>query len=290
MRGIVLAGGSGTRLRPLTHVTSKQLLPVYDKPLVYYPLSVLLLARIKEVLIVSAPDDLPGFQRLLGDGSQLGISLRYAEQTAPRGLADSLRVGADFIGDEDVCLILGDNLFYGHDLPGLVRQEIEKLDGATVFGYQVADPQRYGVAVLDPLTGGLADIQEKPRHPQSNLAITGLYMYQNDAVAYAHELTPSPRGELEITDLNRRFIDEGRAKLVTLGRGYTWLDAGTPDSLLEAGNFVQTLQRRQGIQVACLEEVAYRSGLIDNGQLRSLIEEAGSRSALGRYLEEVAAT
>jgi glucose-1-phosphate thymidylyltransferase len=288
MRGIVLAGGEGTRLRPLTLATSKQLLPVYDKPLVFYPLSVLLLAGIREILVISDPDHLPCFEKVLGDGAELGVSLSYAEQTAPRGLADALRIGADFIGDDSVTLILGDNIFYGHDLPGVMRQEIEKLNGATVFGHHVADPRRYGVAVLDPVTGGLADIEEKPAQPRSNVAITGLYMYDNDAVGYARELQPSARGELEITDLNRRFIEEERAKLVTLGRGYTWLDAGTPDSLLEAGKFVQTLQARQGIQVACLEEVAYRSGLIGDRQLTRLIEAAGPDSILGQYLAEVA--
>jgi glucose-1-phosphate thymidylyltransferase len=287
MRGIILAGGSGTRLRPLTYVTSKQLLPVYDKPLVYYPLSVLMLARIREILIISDPRHLPEFRRLFGDGSQLGLSLSYAEQSAPRGLADALRIGAGFIGDESVCLILGDNIFYGNDLPGLIRQEIEKLDGATVFGYQVAEPQRYGVAVPDPVTGGLADIEEKPVRPRSNIAITGLYMYDNDAVAYARSLTPSARGELEITDLNRRYIEEGRAKLVTLGRGFTWLDAGTPESLLEAGTFVHTLQKRQGIQVACLEEIAYRSGLIGDEQLGRLIGEANPGSPLSDYLASI---
>lgn len=288
MRGIILAGGSGSRLHPLTRITSKQLLPVYDKPLVYYPLSVLMLARISEILIVSSPHHIDQFRTLLGDGKSIGIRLEYAEQAEPRGLADALRIGRDFVGDEDVCLILGDNIFYGYDLPGLIRREIGRLDGCTLFGYPVADPERFGVATLDRSDGDrVVEIEEKPEKPRGNLAVTGLYLYGNEAIGYADELAPSARGELEITDLNRRFVEQGRARLVRLGRGITWLDTGTPDSLLEAGSFVQMLQKRQGVQVACLEEVAYRAGLIDRDELERLIDAAGAESALGGYLAEI---
>lgn len=288
MRGIVLAGGFGTRLHPLTSATSKQLLPVYDKPLVYYPLSVLMLAQIREILIISTPDHVGSFRALLDDGSHLGLSLEYAAQATPRGLADALRIGASFVGDDSVCLILGDNIFHGHDLPARIRKEAAVVDGCTLFGYPVAEPERYGVAVLDEQDGHLIDIEEKAEHPRSNLAVTGLYLYGNDAIRYTAGIEPSRRGELEITDLNRRFVWEGRARLVHLGRGVAWLDTGTPDSLLEAGNFVQTLQKRQGVSIACLEEVAYRSGLINRNELGNLIAKAGGmQSALGCYLAEL---
>ncbi|MFB9673947.1 glucose-1-phosphate thymidylyltransferase RfbA [Streptosporangium vulgare] len=286
MKGIVLAGGSGTRLRPLTTITSKHLLPVYNKPMVYYPLSVLMLAGIREILLISTPEHLPGFRALLGDGSRLGLRLSYAVQTVPRGLADALVVGGEFVGDDRLALILGDNIFYGHELPSVLREEVGKLDGCTVFGYPVADPERYGVAVVGE-EGRLIDIEEKPARPRSNLAVTGLYLYDNVALRYATELTPSGRGELEITDLNRRFLAEGRARLVNLGRGTAWLDTGTPDSLLEAGVFVQVLEKRQGVQIACLEEVAYRMGYIDDHGLRELIGHAGSVTEEGRYLVRV---
>lgn len=289
MRGIILAGGSGSRLHPLTQITSKQLLPVYDKPLVYYPLSVLMLAHISEILIISTPSHIDEFRDLLGDGRRIGIRLEYAEQAEPRGLADALLIGRDFVGDEDVCLILGDNIFYGYDLPGLIQREIEKVDGCTLFGYPVADPERFGVATLDRPDGArVVEIEEKPEKPSGNLAVTGLYLYSNEAVGYADELVPSARGELEITDLNRRFVEQDRARLVRLGRGITWLDTGTPDSLLEAGSFVQMLQKRQGVQVACLEEVAYQAGLIDRDGLERLIDAAGAESELGGYLAGIA--
>lgn len=289
MKGIILAGGSGTRLMPLTTTTSKQLLPVYNKPLVYYPLSVLMLAGIRDILLISTPDQLPGFRNLLGDGSGLGLRLHYAPQPTPRGLADALIIGREFVGGAQVCLILGDNIFYGHELPMILREEIAKLDGCTVFGYPVADPERYGVAVLDSAKR-LIGLEEKPTRPHSNLAITGLYFYDNEALRYAAELTPSARGELEITDLNRRFLAEGRARLVYLGRGTAWLDTGTPDSLLEAGLFVQMLEKRQGVQIACLEEVAYRMGYIGARGLEELIRRVGPSSARGRYLTRLLET
>jgi glucose-1-phosphate thymidylyltransferase len=288
MKGIILAGGSGTRLRPLTQVTSKQLLPVFDKPLVYYPLSVLMLAGMREILVITAPRHLRQFRDLLGDGSHLGIRLEYAEQDRPRGLADALVVGREFVGDGPAALILGDNIFHGHDLVPLLREQVAKLDGATLFGYPVSDPERYGVADLDR-DGRLVGIDEKPERPRSSLAVTGLYLYDNVALDYAAELMPSARGELEITDLNRRFIQEGRARLVHLGRGTTWLDAGTHESLLEAANYVGVLQRRQGVQIACVEEVAYRMGLLDIGGLTAAIERVGAASDYGRYLARVLA-
>jgi glucose-1-phosphate thymidylyltransferase len=286
MRGIILAGGAGTRLQPLTLTTSKQLLPVYDKPMIYYPLSVLMLGGITDILIITAPGQADQFQRLLGDGRQFGLNLAYAVQDHPRGLADALLIGRNFIGDEPVCLVLGDNIFYGHELTNVFREAIEKLDGCTLFGYQVADPERYGVATIND-DGRLVDIEEKPKVPRSNIAITGLYLYDNEAVRYAAELTPSPRGDLEITDVNRRYVQDGRANLVTLGRGTAWLDTGTPDSLLDAGVFVQVLQKRQGIQIACLEEVAFRMGFIDDDGLAVAIDRAGHDSARGRYLSRL---
>lgn len=288
MRGIILAGGSGTRMLPLTHALSKQLLPVYDKPLIYYPLSVLMLAGIREILLISAPQHIGQFRTLFGDGSDLGIHVEHAAQDRPRGLADALIIGREFVGDEQVALVLGDNIFHGHDLVPLLREQVVKLAGATLFGYPVVDPGRYGVAVLDR-NGRLVDIEEKPRRPRSSLAITGLYLYDNEALDYASRVTPSSRGELEITDVNRRFIQEGRAQLVNLGRGMTWLDAGTHESLLEASNYVRVLQKRQGVQIACVEEVAYRMGMLDAAGLDAAIGKIGLTSDYGQHLARVRA-
>jgi glucose-1-phosphate thymidylyltransferase len=287
MKGIVLAGGSGTRLDPLTRAISKQLLPVYDKPMVYYPISVLMLAGIREILIISTPHDLPMFERLLGSGEQLGVRFHYAVQLAPNGLAEAFIIGADFIGDDSVCLVLGDNIFYGAGLGGLLKEVVSSLDGASLFGYRVQDPERYGVAQLDG-SGNALNIEEKPKAPKSNIAVTGLYFYDNRVVEFARNLKPSARGELEITDINNLYIREGRAKVHVLGRGTAWLDTGTHDSLLEAGQFVATLERRQGTYIACLEEIAYRQGFIDEKALMFAAERYG-KSDYGRYLRGVAA-
>ncbi|MFD8546340.1 glucose-1-phosphate thymidylyltransferase RfbA [Streptomyces sp. NPDC059649] len=286
MRGIILAGGSGTRLRPLTQVLSKQLLPVFDKPLIYYPLSVLMLAGVREILVISMPGHIDQYRSLLGDGERLGIELSYLEQDQPRGIADALVLGREFVGDEQVALILGDNIFHGHDLARVLQEQVVKLSGATLFGHSVADPQRYGVAVFDD-SGRFVDIEEKPQRPRSTMAVTGMYLYDNEALDYAQQLVPSPRGELEITDLNRRFVTEGRAQLVDLGRGTMWLDAGTHESLLEAGNYVRVLQQRQGVQIACIEEVAYRVGTLDLAGLEAAIERVGVASDYGAYLRQV---
>lgn len=286
MRGIILAGGHGTRLTPLTQVMSKQLLPVFDKPMIYYPLSVLLLAGIREILLISTPRDVGHFQTLLGDGRRLGIAVHYAVQAEPNGLAEALLIGRGFVGDGPVALILGDNIFHGHNLARILQESIEKLNGATLFGYSVADPERYGVAVFDR-DDRLIDIVEKSDRPPSALAITGLYLYDNEALDYAAQLRPSARGELEITDLNRRFIREGRVDLVNLGRGTTWLDAGTHTSLLDAGNYVQVIQNRQGVRIACVEEVAYRMGMLDRDGLAAAIAAVGSASEYGKYLERI---
>ncbi|MFF3322700.1 glucose-1-phosphate thymidylyltransferase RfbA [Streptomyces sp. NPDC002889] len=286
MRGIILAGGSGSRLRPLTSIHSKQLLPVYDKPMIYYPLSVLLQTGIREILIISTPAHLGMYRSLLGDGRQLGISLSYEVQDEPKGLAEALLIGREFVGSEQVCLILGDNIFYGHRLPDMLREEVERLDGCTLFGYPVSDPERYGVASVDA-EGTILTLEEKPTAPRSNLAVTGLYLYDNDALAHASELLPSARGELEITDLNLRYVKEGRARLVNLGRGSAWFDTGTHDSLLEASLFVQLLEKRQGIRISCLEEVAHHMGYIDNEQLRVLAKELSS-SNYGQYVLSLA--
>jgi glucose-1-phosphate thymidylyltransferase len=286
VKGIVLAGGSGTRLHPITRSVSKQLLPVYDKPMVYYPLSVLMLAGIREILIISTPTDLPQFRRLLGDGSDLGLTLTYAEQPQPNGLAEAFIIGADHVGDDSAALVLGDNIFHGNDLAELLQREVARLDGCTVFGYQVRDPERYGVAEADA-TGRLLSIEEKPARPKSSKAVTGLYLYDNEVVGIARSLTPSARGELEITDVNRAYLDKGRARLVDLGRGMAWLDTGTHDSLLEAGQFVQVLEHRQGVRIACLEEIALRMGFIDAAQAYKLGEALG-KSGYGQYVMEVA--
>jgi glucose-1-phosphate thymidylyltransferase len=287
MKGIILAGGSGTRLHPATRAVSKQILPVYDKPMIYYPLSVLMLAGIREILIISTPVDLPLFERLLGDGHDLGLELSYAEQPEPNGLAEAFIIGADFVGDSPVSLVLGDNLFYGHGFAQLLQREVESLKGCTLFGYPVKDPERYGVAEAGP-DGTVVSIEEKPSKPKSNLAVTGLYFYDNQVVEIAKDLEPSPRGELEITDVNNIYLQRGGARVVNLGRGMAWLDTGTHDSLLEAATFVQVLEHRQGVRIACLEEVAYRMGFIDAEQLESLGAQLG-KSAYGQYVRDVAA-
>jgi len=288
MKGIVLAGGSGTRLHPITQAISKQLLPVYDKPMIYYPISVLMFAGIREILIISTPVDLPHFRRLLGDGSQFGLSFSYAEQAAPNGLAEAFVIGADFIGDEDVALVLGDNIFYGQGFSSRLQAAATALDGCVLFGYPVKDPQRYGVGEIDA-DGKLLSIEEKPEKPKSNKAITGLYFYDNQVVEIARDLKPSPRGELEITDVNLTYLRQGRATLIDLGRGFAWLDTGTHDSLLEAGQFVQVLEHRTGVRIACLEEVALRMGFIDAEQCFALGAKL-AKSGYGEYLMNVART
>ena len=286
MKGIVLAGGSGTRLHPITQAVSKQLLPVYDKPMVYYPMSVLLLAGIREILIISTPVDLPHFRRLLGDGSQFGASLRYAEQAQPNGLAEAFLIGAEFIGDDDVALVLGDNIFYGQGFSRVLQQQVATLDGCVLFGYPVKDPSRYGVGEVDA-DGLLVSIEEKPAQPKSNKAITGLYLYDNAVIEIARGLSPSARGELEITDVNLAYLRQGRAHLVDLGRGFAWLDTGTHDSLLEAGLFVQVLEHRQGVRIACLEEIALRMGYITAQECYAQGSKL-AKSQYGQYVMAVA--
>jgi glucose-1-phosphate thymidylyltransferase len=281
-RGIVLAGGSGLRLRPLTLPLSKQLMPVYDKPLIYYPLSVLMLAGIREILVITTPHDRPMFERLLGDGSQWGLRFTYAEQPKPEGLAQAYRIGAGFVGNEPSALILGDNIFHGHGLPELLASANEQTEGATIFGYSVADPSAYGVISFDP--GGRPEtIEEKPLQPRSSYAVTGLYFYDGRAAEYAEALRPSARGELEITDLNRRYLEDGALHVELLGRGFAWLDTGTHASLLDAANFVRIVQERQGLRIACPEEIAWRMGYIDDDALARLAAPL-AKSGYGEYL------
>ena len=287
MKGIILAGGSGTRLHPMTLVTSKQLMPVYDKPMIYYPLSTLMLAGIRDILIISTPHDLPHFQRLLGDGSAWGISLSYAEQPSPDGLAQAYIIGADFVGSDPSCLILGDNIFYGHGITDLFKNAATRAEGATVFAYHVQDPERYGVVEFDKAMKAIS-IEEKPQAPRSNWAVTGLYFYDKDVVNIAADLKPSARGDLEITVVNRVYLNRGNLSVEQMGRGYAWLDTGTPDSLSEAGEFVGTLQKRQGIKINCPEEIAYRSGFIGASELEALGRKLG-KSEYGKYLLAVAA-
>lgn len=286
MKGIILAGGSGTRLHPLTKAVSKQLLPVYDKPLVYYPLSVLMLTGIREILLISTPEDLPLFRRLLGDGAELGLRLSYAVQPEPNGLAEAFLIGREHIGGDQVALVLGDNIFYGHGLSELLQREAAALAGATLFGYQVSDPERYGVGEVDG-SGSLVSIEEKPATARSNRAITGLYFYDNEVADIAAGLRPSARNELEITDVNLEYLRRGTARLVDLGRGTAWLDTGTHDSLLQAGQFVQVLESRQGVRIACLEEIAMRMGLITPDQAHAL-GAALVKSGYGQYIMQVA--
>ena len=288
-KGIILAGGSGTRLYPITRAVSKQLMPVYDKPMIYYPLSVLMLAGIREVLIISTPQDLPLFERLLGSGADLGMRFSYSVQAAPNGLAEAFIIGREFVGSDPVCLILGDNIFYGAGFSQQLREAREELDGAMLFAYHVEDPERYGVAELGP-NGQLIGIEEKPQRPKSKLAVTGLYFFDNTVLDIAANLKPSPRGELEITDVNNVYVASGRAHLKTLARGSAWLDTGTQESLLDASHFVATLERRQGTSISCIEEIAYRKGFIDAAQLGRLADKCG-KSRYGQYmrrtLEEV---
>src|SRR3954468_6832793 len=285
MKGILLAGGAGTRLYPLTRCISKQLLPVYDKPTIYYPLSVLMLAGIREVLIISTPRDLPRIEELFGDGSQLGMRFSYKEQPQPNGIAQAFVLGAEFLGNSPVCLILGDNIFYGHDLTDMLEQGAKVTSGARVFAYQVKDPERYGVVEFDQSFKALS-IEEKPKTPRSNWAVTGLYFYDNSVVDIAKNLKPSARGEYEITDVNRAYLDRGELQVQCMGRGIDWLDHGTYDSLLSSSVFVQTLEERQGLKVACVEEIAFAKKFIDAAQLRKLAEQAG-KSEYGQYLLRV---
>ncbi|GAB5480156.1 MAG: glucose-1-phosphate thymidylyltransferase RfbA [Marinobacter nauticus] len=285
MKGIILAGGSGTRLHPLTLVTSKQLLPVYDKPMIYYPLSILMLAGIREILIISTPHDLPGFKKLFGDGSHLGLSLEYAEQSEPRGLADAFLIGRDFVGTEPVCLILGDNLLFGSGLQQLVTGAAQRTDGATVFGYRVKDPERYGVVNLDA-DGKPLDIVEKPDNPQSDWAVVGLYFYDNDVLDIAQDVRPSPRGEIEITDINRAYLDAGKLTVEKMGRGFAWFDTGTHDSLSEASEFVRVIEKQQRFKIGCIEETAWHMGFIDDAGLERLIDPKQS-GTYQQYLRTV---
>ena len=285
MKGIILAGGSGTRLYPITRGVSKQLVPIYDKPMVYYPLSVLMLAGIKDVLIITTPEDQLSFQRLLGDGAELGMSFEYVVQPTPDGLAQAFILGEDFIGDDDVCLVLGDNIYHGHGLPELLSTAVNNAqteNKATVFGYRVADPERYGVAEFDD-TGNVISIEEKPTNPKSNYAVTGLYFYPNDVIQKAKAIKPSARGELEITSVNQAYLAEQRLKVELMGRGYAWLDTGTHESLLEAAQFIETIEKRQGLKVACLEEIAFEQGYISKEQLIALAQPL-VKNQYGQYL------
>ena len=288
MKGIVLAGGSGTRLYPITKGVSKQMLPIFDKPMIYYPISVLMIAGIREILVISTPHDLPGFRRLLGDGSDFGVRFEYAEQPSPDGLAQAFLIGEDFIGDDSACLVLGDNIFHGAGFSGMLKEAVrtaEEEKKATVFGYWVNDPERYGVAEFDR-EGNCLSIEEKPAKPKSNYAVVGLYFYPNKVVRVAHEIKPSARGELEITTVNQRFLEDGELKVQTLGRGFAWLDTGTHDSLSEASTFIEVIEKRQGLKIACLEGIAYRKGWINEEKMRQLAQPM-IKNQYGQYLLKV---
>jgi glucose-1-phosphate thymidylyltransferase len=286
MKGIILAGGTGTRLHPVTEVVSKQLLPVYDKPMIYYPLSALMLAGIKDILVISTPVDTPRFEQLLGSGERWGISIQYAVQPSPDGLAQAFLIGKDFLAGEGCCLVLGDNIFFGHNLANQLRAAAERQDGATVFAYAVQDPQRYGVVEFDENRKAIS-LEEKPAHPKSRYAVTGIYFYDRQIVDVAESIQPSPRGELEITDVNRWYLERGQLSTELLGRGMAWLDTGTHESLLDASMFIHTVEQRQGLKIACLEEIAFRQGYIDEAQLQALAARMG-KSSYGEYLQRVA--
>ncbi len=287
MKGIILAGGSGTRLYPITRVVSKQLLPIYDKPMIYYPLSVLMLAGIRDILLISTPEDLPLFKKLLGDGSQLGLSFSYEEQPRPEGLAQAFLIGKSFIGKDPVCLILGDNIFYGHTLTGILKRAVRLNKGGLIFGYLVKDPERYGVVEFDP-NGNVIGIEEKPKKPKSNYAVPGLYVYDNDVINIAANLKPSARGELEITDVNLEYLKKGQLKVELLGRGFAWLDTGTQEALQQAASYIQAIQERQGLKVSCIEEIAYNFGYINKEQLANLAADM-AKNEYGQYLMELIA-
>lgn len=288
MKGIVLAGGSGTRLFPITKGVSKQLLPIYDKPMIYYPISVLMLAGIREILIISTPDDMAGYQRLLGDGSQFGVHFTYEVQTSPDGLAQAFLIGESFIGDDDVCLILGDNIYFGESFSQKLERATDTTHGATVFGYQVTDPERFGVVEFDDDFNAVS-IEEKPKIPKSNYAVTGLYFYDNSVIEMAKQIGPSERGELEITAINQLYLEQNRLKVELLGRGFAWLDTGTHESLMDASNFVYTIEKRQGLKVACLEEIAYRKGWVNKADLQELVKPL-SKTGYGQYIQRLIET